>query len=97
MARTITLSWWQFTGGILLLALWFAGDYWLLLNLDASALDCLPGESVGRKARMFETLVCHPLLIREGPLGWLAVAWFWGPLLALWLWLRSRRQGDERP
>ena len=88
MTKSVTLSSWQFAGGIILLIAWISGDYLFLSAMDASALDCLPGD--GRMARKLEAVVCSPKLIGEGWLGLAALLWMWGPLVALWLWLRRR-------
>lgn len=74
------------------LLLWFIGDAFWLSLVDTSVLDCLSGEGIGWRSGAGEALICHPRLIGEGPLGWVALAWIWAPFIALALWLRKRRR-----
>jgi len=72
------------------LLIWLGGDVALLSRVGTEALDCLATDSIGSRAGAFEVIVCHPLLLGEGPLGWLAFAWIWLPLIGLAVWLRRK-------
>ena len=86
----IVLNGWQVATAACLLLLWFAGDYFLLSMLDASALDCLASDT--RSSRKLEAFVCSPGLLGEGVLGWFTFLWMWGPVAALATWLLTRRR-----
>jgi hypothetical protein len=73
------------------LIIWFACDFFFFSVLNTDPLDCLGGEGVSRKSRGFEMLVCSPLLVGQGWVGWAFLLWTFGPLVALWLWLKRGR------
>ena len=91
MPKPVQLSSWHIVGVVIFLVVWSAGDFLLLTMVDTAVLDCLGVEGRSRRTNVFETLVCHPLLLGEGPAGWLLVAWFWVPIVVLVWWLRGRR------
>jgi hypothetical protein len=90
MAEPITVKGWQVAIGFLAFVLWIAGDFVWLSMVDHARLDCLATD--GRSARRMETIVCTPLLLGQGVVGWLAFLWIWGPPVAMLLWFRWLRR-----